>query len=122
MIRVVREGNRNVIHKTIIQGQEEYLRLTLGSLDSPTNLVGYTASFELRKALKDATVIDTLTTVNGRITLFATSPNVVCYWNTAKTNAFLADLIGDLKITKPSGEVEKVLRVKLILEKLASSL
>ncbi len=114
----IRKGTRgDEIVKVIKQGKQEFLRLTPGGLITPKNLTGYSATLYLKKSIDDITIIDTLTNLNGRITLGASAPTVVCSWNTAKTLTFTSDLVGDLEIKNPAGECEHSYRIYLTLEK-----
>lgn len=89
--------------------------------NSPRNLTGYSAQMQIRTEYDSDTVIDTLSSANGEITLFANTGTIAIDYTAQRTANLPVDLsssslppvsrfVYDLEITAPDGKVTKLIR------------
>jgi hypothetical protein len=77
-----------------------------GTPAAPVNLTGYTARMQIRPAIDSATVLATLTTENGGITLGGVAGTIALFIaHTATTDYTWEDGVYDLELVTPAGDV-----------------
>lgn len=75
--------------KKIYQGSDKEVELIVKSDGStPDDLSGYTARMMIRQSIRDDTVLDELTTENGRIEITALSGKVVLKFPSSATEGY----------------------------------
>lgn len=84
----------------------------------PVDLTGYTARMQIRATLEDATVLVSLTTENGGITLGATAGTIALLITAAATTLLtFSNAVYDLEIISAGGIVTRLLSGNIILSK-----
>lgn len=84
------------------------------SAKAAINLTGYTARMHIRASVTDSTIIDTLTTQNGDITIGASTGRVDILIRPADTAAMTPKVYAyDIELESSTGEVSKVVAGKL---------
>lgn len=78
--------------------------------ETPYNLTGYTARMQIRRETTSSTVMMSLTTENGRITLGGALGTIALSLTDELTATIPYDGVYDLEIVSGSGEVYRVIK------------
>lgn len=108
-----------VYNFTIEQGTTFRRTLTLkDSAGDPINLTGYTARMQIRAEVESTTVLLSLTTSNGGISLGGAAGTIEWFISDTNTSAITSEGVYDLEIVNTAtNEVTRVLKGKVRLDK-----
>lgn len=96
---------------TIDQGAYWRRSLKLFNPDeSVYNLTGYTARMHLRRDIKAATPVVSLTTENGKISISGSTGTITLTLEASETGAIQHDCVYDLEIVTPAGKPYRVIQ------------
>lgn len=87
------------------------------SSGEPFDLTGCTARMHVRDLIDSETPVLELTTENGAITLGGTDGTIELILSPAQTSTIVSDGIYDIEVVYPTGDVDRVLQGKVILDK-----
>lgn len=90
----------NEYNITVLQGSDKTINIVVKSDGTtPDDLTGYTAKMQVRETPTDETVLDELTTENGRITITAIEGKIeLIFPNTTTTNYDFENAVYDLEL------------------------
>lgn len=102
-----------VINLTINQGEtfRQPFVWKAGSPATPVNLTGYVARMQVRSKASSATILLSLTTENGGITLGGVLGTIDFYLSDTDTSAIAWEYgVFDLELVAPSGDVTRLIQ------------